>query len=94
MPLLRNPADNVTPADMLATIMDGSIPPPGKVGEILMPAWGQILSSQQVAKILPYIPDGPKAQDLPAPPALSPLPLSGSAAAASSSGSPAASASP
>ena len=94
VPLLRNPADNVTPADMLATIMDGSIPPPGKVGEILMPAWGQILSSQQVAKILRYIPDGPKAKTLPAPPAFSPLPLSGSAAAVSSSGSPAASASP
>ncbi len=32
-----------------------------------MPAWGQIMSSQQVAKILPYIQDGPKGKALPAP---------------------------
>ena len=30
VPLLRNPADDVTIADMRATILDGSIPPPGK----------------------------------------------------------------
>ena len=94
MPLLRNPADNVTPADMLTTIMAGSIPPPGKVGEILMPAWGQILSSQQVAKVLRYIPDGPRGKTLPAPPAASPLPLAGGSATTSASGSPAASSSP
>ena len=94
VPLLRNPADNVAPADMLATIMAGSIPPPGKVGEILMPAWGQILSSQQVAKVLRYIPDGPKGKALPAPPAASPLPLAGASAAASAGASPAASSSP
>ncbi len=94
VPLLRNPADDVTPADMLTTIMAGSIPPPGKVGEILMPAWGQILSSQQVAKVLRYIPDGPRGKALPAPPAASPLPLAGSAAASSAGASPAASSSP
>jgi mono/diheme cytochrome c family protein len=93
VPLLRNPADNVTTADMLSTIMAGSIPPPGKVGEILMPAWGQILSTQQVAKILPYIPDGPKGKALPAPPSASPLPLAGGSAT-SATGAPAASASP
>jgi mono/diheme cytochrome c family protein len=93
VPLLRNPADNVTTADMLSTIMAGSIPPPGKVGEILMPAWGQILSTQQVAKILPYIPDGPKGKALPAPPSASPLPLAGGSAP-SATGAPAASASP
>jgi hypothetical protein len=78
---------------MLSTIMAGSIPPPGKVGEILMPAWGQILSTQQVAKILPYIPDGPKGKALPAPPSASPLPLAGGSAT-SATGAPAASASP
>jgi len=93
VPLLRNSADNVTTADMLSTIMAGSIPPPGKVGEILMPAWGQILSTQQVAKILPYIPDGPKGKALPAPPSASPLPLAGGSAT-SATGAPAASASP
>jgi mono/diheme cytochrome c family protein len=92
VPLLRNPADDVTPADMLTTIIDGSIPPPGKVGEILMPAWGQLLSTQQIAKILPYIPDGPKGAKLPAPPAPPTLPLARGSASASAS--PAASASP
>ena len=87
VPLLRNPADNVTLADMRATILDGSIPPPGKVGEILMPAWGQILSTQQLAKVLPYLVDGPAGAKLPAPPAASPLPLA-------ATGSPAAAASP
>jgi mono/diheme cytochrome c family protein len=94
VPLLRNPADNVTIADMSTTITEGSIPPPGKVGEILMPAWGQLLSTQQLAKILPYIPDGPKGKALPAPPAAPTLPLASGSAAASSSASPAASSSP
>ena len=94
VPLLRNPADNVTPADMLATIMQGSIPPPGKVGEILMPAWGQILSTQQVAKVLAYIPDGPRGKSLPAPAAASPLPLASGAATPAAGASPATSSSP
>ncbi len=94
VPALRNPADDVPIADMRTTIMEGSIPPPGKTGEILMPAWGQLLSTQQVAKILPYIQDGPKGKALPAPAAAPPLPLAGGSAAASSSGSPAASSSP
>jgi mono/diheme cytochrome c family protein len=90
VPLLRNPADNVTVADMRTTLLAGSIPAPGRTGEILMPAWGQILSSQQLAKILPYIQDGPRGKALPAPPAASPLPLAGGSAGAS----PAASSSP
>jgi len=94
VPLLRNPADNVTPADMLATIMQGSIPPPGKVSELLMPAWGQIMSSQQVAKILKYIPDGPKGKALPAPAAAPALPLAAGAASPAASASPATSSSP
>jgi mono/diheme cytochrome c family protein len=93
VPALRNPGDDVPIADMRTTIMEGSIPPPGKTGEILMPAWGQILSTQQIGKVLPYIQDGPKGKALPAPPAASSPPLSGSAAA-SASGSPAASSSP
>ena len=94
VPPLRNPADDVPIAELRTTIMAGSIPPPGKTGEILMPAWGQIMSTQEMAKILPYIQDGPKGKALPAPPAASPLPLSGSAAAASAGASPAASSSP
>jgi mono/diheme cytochrome c family protein len=94
VPLLRNPADNVTPADMLTTIMQGSIPPPGKVGEILMPAWGQILSTQQVAKVLSYLPDGPKGKALPAPAAASPLPLASGAATPAAGASPVTSSSP
>ncbi len=90
VPLLRNPADDVTLADMRATILDGSIPPPGKVGEVLMPAWGQILSTQQLAKVLPYLVDGPAGAKLPAPPAFAALPLAGGSAPSS----PAASASP
>lgn len=93
VPLLRNPADNITQAEFRATIMDGSIPAPGTKGVVLMPAWGQILSSDQVNAILPYIPDGPAAKKLPAPPAFSPPPLyssSGSSPtpAPSASGSP------
>ena len=95
VPLLRNPADNVTIADMTATILDGSIPPPGKVGEVLMPAWGQILSTQQLAKVLPYIPDGPKgAKRCPPRPPPPTLPLASGSASASTSASPAASSSP
>jgi mono/diheme cytochrome c family protein len=94
VPLLRNPGDNVTIADMSATLTDGSIPPPGKTSEILMPAWGQLLSTQQLAKILPYIQDGPKGKALPAPPAATTLPLASGSSAVSASGSPAASSSP
>lgn len=88
VPLLRNPDDTATLKEFLAFIMDGSATAPGKKGELLMPAWGQIMSSQQVAKILPYIQDGAKAKTLPAPPAASPLPLAGGGASPSASGSP------
>jgi mono/diheme cytochrome c family protein len=94
VPLLRNPDDNVTLAEFATTIMEGSIPPPGKPTELLMPAWGQIMSSQQVARILPYIPDGPKGTALPAPAAASPLPLASGAASPAAGGSPATSSSP
>jgi mono/diheme cytochrome c family protein len=94
VPALRNPSDNVTQADFLTTIMEGSIPPPGKVSELLMPAWGQIMSSQQVAKILKYIPDGPKGKALPAPAAAPALPLAAGAASPAASASPATSSSP
>ena len=94
VPALRNPGDNVTQADFLTTIMEGSIPPPGKVSELLMPAWGQIMSSQQVAKILKYIPDGPKGKALPAPAAAPVLPLAAGSASPAASGSPATSSSP
>ncbi len=76
VPLLRNPADNITLAEFMTTLTNGSIPPPGKKGELLMPAWGQIMSTQEVAKILPYIQDGPKGKALPAPPAYTAPPLS------------------
>jgi mono/diheme cytochrome c family protein len=94
VPLLRNPGDDVTIADMRTTLIEGSIPPPGKTGEILMPAWGQLLSTQQIAKILPYIQDGPKGKALPAPPAAPTLPLASGSAPASTSASPSASSSP
>ena len=54
---------------------------PGTKGVIFMPAWGQIMSTDQLNTILPYIVDGPKAKTLPAPPAASPLPLAGGASA-------------
>jgi mono/diheme cytochrome c family protein len=73
VPELRNAGDNVSQTDMLGFIMNGSIPDPGKPGELLMPAWGQILSTQQVAAVLPYVQDGPGAAKLPAPPTPEPL---------------------
>jgi mono/diheme cytochrome c family protein len=92
VPLLRNTADTVTRKEFLKFIMDGSVTAPGKKGELLMPAWGQILSTDQMDTILPYIQDGPKAKSLPAPPAATPLPLAGSGssggASPSASGSP------
>ena len=81
VPTLRNPTDTVTLAEFKPFIMDGSIPAPGTKGVIFMPAWGQILSTDQYNAILPYIVDGPKAKTLPAPPAASPLPLAGGASA-------------
>jgi mono/diheme cytochrome c family protein len=94
VPLLRNPADNVALKEFMATIMNGSIPAPGTKGVLLMPAWGQIMSTQEVAKILPYIQDGPKGATLPPPPAYTPPPLSGGSATASGSPAPSGSSSP
>jgi len=62
VPTLRNPTDTVTLAEFKPFIMDGSIPAPGTKGRHLMPAWGQILSTDQYNAILPYIVDGPKAK--------------------------------
>ena len=90
VPGLRNPDDNVPQNELRSVLMDGSIPKPGTKGVVFMPAWGQILSADQVNAILPYIQDGPKASTLPAPPAATPLPL---ANGSSSGGSPAPSAS-
>jgi len=87
VPLLRNPDDTATLKEFMGFIMNGSIPDPKAKGELLMPAWGQIMSSQQVAKILSYIPDGPKGAKLPAPPAYTPPPLSGGASSPAPSGS-------
>jgi mono/diheme cytochrome c family protein len=87
VPGLRNPDDNVPASELRSVIMDGSIPDPGTTGVVFMPAWGQILSVDQVNAILPYIVDGPKASKLPAPAAATPLPLAGSAGAASPSAS-------
>lgn len=90
VPVLRNPADDMTPKDLRSIIMDGSIPAPGTKGVIFMPAWGQILSADQVKAILPHIVDGAAAKKLPAPAPATPLPLSGATAspAPSSSASP------
>ena len=90
VPALRNPDDDVPTSELRSVLMEGSIPDPGTKGVIFMPAWGQILSVDQMNTILPYIVDGPKATKLPAPPAASPLPLSGGASspAPSSSASP------
>jgi mono/diheme cytochrome c family protein len=86
VPLLRNPHDALAAKESRGIIMNGALPPPGKKGELFMPAWGQIMSSQEVAKILPYIQDGPKAGALPTPPSATPAPLAGEAQ--STSGSP------
>jgi mono/diheme cytochrome c family protein len=91
VPGLRNPDDNVPLSEFRPVLMDGSIPDPGTKGVIFMPAWGQIMSTDQLNAILPYVQDGPKAKNLPAPPAASPLPLAGGASA---SASPSSSASP
>ena len=93
VPGLRNPDDPVPQSELRSFLVDGSIPDPGTKGVILMPAWGQILSVDQIDLILPYIADGKAATKLPAPPAASPLPLAGGAAPAggaspSPSGSP------
>ena len=87
-PLLRNPADDVSVADdVRARIMDGSITAPGKKGELLMPAWGQILSTRAGEGDPAVHPvDGPKARRLPPPPP--PTPLVSPAAAPSPAGSP------
>ena len=87
VPGLRNPDDNVPLSELRSVIMDGSIPDPGTTSVVFMPAWGQILSVDQVNAILPYIVDGPPAKKLPAPAAATPLPLAGSAGAASPSAS-------
>ena len=87
VPGLRNPDDNVPLSELRSVIMDGSIPDPGTTGVVFMPAWGQILSVDQVNAILPYIQDGPAGAKLPAPAAATPLPLAGSTAAASPSAS-------
>ena len=93
VPWLRNPDDPVPQSEMRGFLMDGSIPDPGTKGVILMPAWGQILSLDQMNTILPYIADGKAATKLPPPPAATPLPLAGGPAASggaspSPSGSP------
>ncbi len=93
VPLLRNPGDNVSQAEERKFVMEGSIPDPGTKGVILMPAWGQILSIDQMNAVLPYVADGPAASKLPAPPAFSPPPLYGSSGA-SPAASPSASGSP
>jgi mono/diheme cytochrome c family protein len=85
VPGLRNPDDAVPMSELRDVLMNGSIPAPGTKGVIFMPAWGQILSQDQVATILAYSVDGPKANHLPPPPAATALPLSGGSAAASPS---------
>jgi mono/diheme cytochrome c family protein len=87
VPGLRNPDDDVPLSELRSVIMDGSIPDPGTTNVIFMPAWGQILSVDQVNAIVPYIVDGPKAKKLPAPAAATALPLAGSPGAASPSAS-------
>jgi mono/diheme cytochrome c family protein len=94
VPEVRNPTDTVTLPEFKTFIVDGSIPAPGAKGEIFMPAWGQILSIDQLNTILPYLVDGPAGAKLPAPPAATPLPLAGAASAGSGSASPSASSTP
>jgi mono/diheme cytochrome c family protein len=86
VPRLRNPHDTLAAKQARGIIMNGALPLPGRKGELFMPAWGQIMSTQEVAKILPYIQDGPKAAALPALPPATPAPLAG--APQSTSGSP------
>ena len=90
VPALRNPDDDVPPSELRSVLMDGSIPDPGTKGVIFMPAWGQILSVDQMNTILPYIADGKLATPLPAPVPGTPLPLASGATspAPSSSASP------
>jgi mono/diheme cytochrome c family protein len=88
VPGLRNPDDNVSPAELRKFLVDGSIPDPGTKGVLLMPAWGQILSVDQIDAILPYIADGKAATKLPPPPAASPLPLASGASSGGASPSP------
>ena len=92
VPGLRNPDDNVPLAELRKFLVDGSIPDPGTKGVLLMPAWSQILSLDQLNTILPYIADGKAATKLPPPPAASPLPLAGGSS--SGGASPSSSASP
>jgi mono/diheme cytochrome c family protein len=94
VPSLRNPDDDASLPEFLDFIMNGSVTAPGAKGELLMPAWGQILSTQQVKTIMPYIQDGPKATTLPPPPAIPELPLSGASSGAAASPSPITSGSP
>ena len=77
-------------SELRSVLMEGSIPDPGTKGVIFMPAWGQILSVDQMNTILPYIADGPLPTPLPAPLPATPLPLAGGASspAPSSSASP------
>ena len=77
VPELRNQNDTMMLADLATAIDQGSIPAPGKRGEIFMPAWGQIMSTEQLKTILTYIPDGLAGKTLPPPPPASPLPLAG-----------------
>ena len=93
VPWKRNPDDPVPQSEMRGFLMDGSIPDPGAKGVILMPAWGQILSLDQMDTVLPCIADGKAATKLPPPPTASPLPLAGGSsssggASPSPSGSP------
>jgi mono/diheme cytochrome c family protein len=75
VPRLRNPADTATIRELAGVIMNGAVPPPARKGELLMPAWGQIMSIREVATILPYIQDGKGAKTQPAPPPFTPPPL-------------------
>ena len=73
VPGLRNSDDDASLAEFRDYLMNGSVIK-GKKGVLFMPAWGQILSTQQMAKILAYIEDGPAAaKKLPPPPQAEPL---------------------
>jgi mono/diheme cytochrome c family protein len=88
VPALRNPDDPVPQAELRNFLVVGSIPAPGSKGVLFMPAWGQILSLDQLNTILPYIADGSAARRLPPPPAASPLPLAGGSSSGGASPSP------